>query len=140
MSVEENKAVVRRFYADGATGASDERLIAPDIAYHGPPFIGEIHGRDGFRQVLAGFRNAFPGFETTIEDLVAEGDKVTVRHTHHATHQGEFNGIPPTGRQVAVSGIEILRLRDGQIVEFWHLDDFLGLLQQLGVVPAQGGD
>jgi len=136
MSTEENKAIVRQFYEQGATGARDDELIAEDFVYHGPAMLGEVRGREGFKQVMGVFRGAFPGFETTIEDMVAEGDRVVVRHTHHATQTGEFAGIPPTGKRVTVSGIEILRLRDGQIVEFWHMDDFLGLMQQLGAVPA----
>ena len=138
MSVEENKAVVREFYAQGATGARDDEVIAEEIVYHGPAMLGEVRGRDGFKQILGVFRSAFPGFETTVEDLVAEGDLVAVRHTHHATQAGEFAGVPATSTRVTVPGIEILRVRDGQIVEFWHGDDFLGLMQQLGTVPSPG--
>jgi predicted ester cyclase len=68
--------------------------------------------------------------------MVVDGDRIAVRHTHYATQAGEFAGIPPTGRRVTVPGIEILRLRDGQIVEFWHHDDFLALMQQLGAIPS----
>src|SRR5262245_9377324 len=113
-SEETNKSVARAFYAYGATGERDDELIAADIVYHGPPMIGEVHGRDGFKQVLGVFRTAFPGFETTIEDMVADGNRVAVRHTHLATQTGEFAGIPPTGKSVTVPGIEILRIYDGQ--------------------------
>ena len=136
MTIEQNKAIARQFYEQGATGDHDDELIALDVVYHGPPMLGELHGRESFKQVLGLFRGAFPGFETTVEDIVGEGDRVAVRHTHHATQRGEFAGIPPTGTRVTVSGIEILRLRDGQIVEFWHHDDFLALMQQLGAIPA----
>jgi steroid delta-isomerase-like uncharacterized protein len=132
----ETKAVARRFFEEGASGTADEALIAPDLIYHGPPMIGELRGRDAFVQVLGVFRRAFPGFTTTIEEMVAEGDLVAVRHTHHGLHRGEFNGIPPTGREIHVTGIEIVRVRDGQVAEFWHLDDFLTLLQQLGALSA----
>lgn len=140
MSADETeiKDVVRRFYADGAQGDHDDELIAEEIAYHGPPMVGEVRGREGFKAVLGRFRSAFPGFTTEIEDLVAEGDRVAVRHTHRAVHTGEFAGVPPTGMPIEVPGIEILRVRDGQIVEFWHMDDFLGLMQQLGAVPTPG--
>jgi steroid delta-isomerase-like uncharacterized protein len=87
---------------------------------------------------LSQFRTAFPDLVTTVEDMVAEGDRVAVRHTHRATHTGAFQGIPPTGKRIEVTGIEVLRMREGQIAEFWHMDDFLGLMQQLGVVPAPG--
>jgi steroid delta-isomerase-like uncharacterized protein len=136
MSTEANKTVAREFYAQAATGDRDDELIAADIVYHGPPMLGEIHGREGFKQVLDVFRAAFPGFETTIEALVAEDDLVAVRHTHRGTHAGDFAGIPATGTPVTVGGIEIVRIRNGQIAEFWHLDDFLALMQQLGTVPA----
>jgi steroid delta-isomerase-like uncharacterized protein len=136
MTIEHNKAVARQFYEHGATGHRDDELIAEDVVYHGPPMLGELHGRERFKQVLGVFRAAFPGFETTIDDIVAEGDRVAVLHTHHATQRGEFAGIPPTGKRVTVAGIELLRLRDGQIVEFWHHDDFLALMQQLGALPA----
>jgi steroid delta-isomerase-like uncharacterized protein len=135
VSVETHKAIVCQFYEQGAVGQWDDELIADDVIYHGPPMLGEIHGRDGFKQMLGVFRTAFPGFQTTIEDVIAEGDRVVVRHTHHASQKGEFNGIPPTGKHVVVPGIEMLRVRDGQIVEFWHLDNFLSLMQQLGVIP-----
>ena len=138
MSLDENKAVVRRFFADAANGAEDDELIATDVIYHGPAMLGQVHGREGFKQILGVFRGAFPGFQTTVDELIAENDLVTVRHTHHAIQTGEFAGIPPTGRRVTVTGIEILRVRDGQIVEFWHMDDFLGLMQQLGAAPPPG--
>lgn len=136
MSLEENKSVVRRFYEAAATGTLDDELIAEDFMYHGPPMLGEVRGREGFKQIMGVFRGAFPNFETTVEDLIAEEDRVAVRHTHHATHRGEFAGIPPTGKEATVSGIEIVRVRNGQITEFWHMDDFLGLMQQLGAIPG----
>jgi predicted ester cyclase len=71
-----------------------------------------------------------------VHDVIADGDRVAVRHTHRATHGGEFMDLPPTGKQVVVEGIEIFRLRDGRIAEFWHQDDLLSLLQQLGAIPA----
>ncbi len=78
----------------------------------------------------------FADLHVTIEDMVAEGDKVVIRFTTHGTQQGALGGIPPTGKQVAVSTIEITRIADGKIVEDRGLDDRLGMLQQLGLVPA----
>ena len=138
MSTEENKAVVRRFFDNAASGAGDDELIAEDIVYHGPAMLGEVHGREVFKQLLGVFRAAFPGFETEVKQLVAEGDVVAAWHTHRGRHTGEFAGVPPTGKAVEVDGLELLRVRDGRIAEFWHMDDFLGLMQQLGVVPAPG--
>ena len=119
-------------------GAGDDELIAEDIVYHGPAMLGEVRGREGFKQLLGVFRAAFPGFETEVKQLVAEGDVVAAWHTHRGRHTGEFAGVPPTGKAVEVDGLELLRVRDGRIAAFWHMDDFLGLMQQLGAVPAPG--
>ena len=138
MSIEENKAIVRRFYQFGATGEQDDLLLAPDIAYHGPPSIGDFQGRDAFKQMLTVFRSAFPGYQTTVDDLIAEGDRVAALHTHSGTHRGEFLGIPPTGKSATTQGIEIFRVHNGQIVEFWHMDDIMSLVQALGGIPSPG--
>jgi steroid delta-isomerase-like uncharacterized protein len=136
VSSEENKAVVRRFFENAGSGERDDELIAEDFVYHGPPMLGEVRGREGFKQLLSGFRAGFPNFETEVTTLIAEGDVVAAWHTHRGQHRGEFAGIPPTGKTVEVHGLELLRVRDGQIAEFWHMDDFLGLMQQIGAVPA----
>jgi steroid delta-isomerase-like uncharacterized protein len=90
----------------------------------------------------AAFFAAFPGLHISIEDVIAQGDKVAVRITWQGTHQGEFMGIPPTGKPVTVTGINLYRVANGKIVEEWWQEDILGLMQQLGVLPpppAQGG-
>jgi len=84
------------------------------------------------------YRTAFPDVHFTIEDQIAEGDRVVTRWTARGTHQGPLVGIPPTSKQVTMSGIAIYRLVDGKIVEQWGVNDMLGLLQQLGVVPILG--
>ena len=86
-------------------------------------------------------RSAFPDLHLTIEDMIAEGDKVAMRSSWNGTHQGEFMGIPATGRRVTVSQIDISRIADGRMVEHWGQLDALGLMQQLGVVssPKQAG-
>jgi predicted ester cyclase len=81
---------------------------------------------------------AFPDLHFTIEDQIAEGDKVVNRVTARGTHLGDFRGIPPTGKQVTVAGITIDRIAGGKLVESWTSWDFLGILQQLGVVPKLG--
>ena len=140
MSTEENKAVVRRFFEQAATGARDDELIAEDFVYHGPAMLGEVRGREGFKQLLGVFRAAFPGFETEVKQLVAEGDLVAAWHTHRGRHGGEFAGMPPTGKVVAIDGLELFRVRDGRIAEFWHMDDFLGLMHQIGAIPAPSAE
>lgn len=84
------------------------------------------------------FPIGFPGHKTTVEQVSADGAMVTVLHTHHATNTGEFLGMPPTGRTVAVHGLEAFRLRERRIAEFWRHDDDLGLMVQLGVVKLPG--
>ena len=139
MSTEENKAVVRRYIEEWnkQNPAGIEELVAPDWVAHGTP--------PGFSPDLAGLKQAFPAFFTafpdlhyTVEDLIAEGDKVVARVTLRGTHQGDFMGIPPTGKQVSVTGIGIDRIENDKFVESWGDADTLGFLQQLGIVPRPG--
>ena len=134
---EDNKALNRRFVEEvinqGNTDAIDE-LIDPGVVDHAAP-PGFPTGREGAKQFAAMMRSAFPDLHLTIEDMIAEGDKVVMRSTWSGTHEGEFMGIPATGRQVTVSAIDITRVADGRMVEHWEQFDALGLMQQLGVVP-----
>ena len=84
------------------------------------------------------FRQAFPDSYSAIEVMIAEGDKVATRKTFYGTHQGEFMGIPPTGRQVSIALIDIVRVADGKVMEHWSMGDSLGMMQQLGVIPQPG--
>lgn len=136
MSTEANKAVVRRFfeeYINGNQQQAFDELVADDIVTHTPiPGIGP--GRDAFLAFTHVYKGALPNQQhTTIHDLLAEGDKVVCRHTHWGVHDGELMGVPPTGKEITVPGIEIFRIANGQIAEFWHQDDLLSLMQQLGV-------
>jgi steroid delta-isomerase-like uncharacterized protein len=142
MSAEENKAIVRRFFElmneGGFAGVGE--VWTEDLTWHGS--FGEIRGLEAFIQMGAAFFAAFPGLHISIEDVIAQGDKVAVRITWQGTHQGEFMGIPPTGKPVTVTGINLYRVANGKIVEEWWQEDILGLMQQLGVLPpppAQGG-
>ncbi len=140
MSAEENKALMHRFVEavqNQHNLALLDDLLAPTFVNHSAP-PGLPADREGVRQLFTLFRAAFPDGRMTIEQMVAEGDKVATRKTFQGTHQGEFLGIAPTGRQVAISLIDIVRLVDGKLVEHWNVVDNLGLLQQLGVVPAPG--
>jgi len=139
MSIEENKALVRRFEEEVWNQRNPSLVGEFFAASHvfraagSPPL-----DREGHRQMIAHFQNAFPDGQNTADDLIAEGDKVAHRWTYRGTHLGEFQGIPPTGRQVTLTGISIWRFEEGKIVESWHELDTLGLMQQLGVVPAPG--
>jgi len=140
MSTEENKAKQRRVWEEafnkGDLSVADE-LFAPNYVYHGP--IGmEYKGPEGFKQMVTMFRNAFPDLHVTVEDMVAEGDKVVSRFTFTGTHKGELMGIAPTGKQVTIAGTVIVRWVGGKEVEAWGSEDLLGMMQQLGVVPPMG--
>ena len=112
-----------------------DELMAPDYVWHIASTT--VRGRESAKQLIAQFLTAFPDGHYTIEDMIAEGDRVVVRQTFRGTHKGDFMGIPPTGKQVSVTEIEIFRVTNGKNVENWTNSDDLGLLQQLGVVPAQ---
>jgi predicted ester cyclase len=136
MSIEQNKAVVRRIYDQlinqEQPGVVDE-TFAEDAIIH-DPFMGIVNGREAFKQLLGMFDAAFPGHRVEVHTMIAEGDWVSVIHTHTALHTGPFMNLPPTGREVIVPGVEIFRLSNKRIVEFWRHDDDAGLLRQLGVL------
>ena len=129
MSAEENKALVRREQEElwSHTGNLDaaEELFVPDYA-------------EAAKQVAADFRRGFPDVVSTIEDLIAEGDKVVARWRSRATHQGEYMGIAPSGNEVEFTGISFYRVEGGKIVQSWNIEDQLGLMRQIEVVPEPG--
>jgi steroid delta-isomerase-like uncharacterized protein len=133
---EENKAIVRRaideIFNQGKLEVVNE-VISAEYIRHDP--TNSIRGTDGYKQLATGLLTAFANFRFTIEDIIAEEDKVAVRTTATGTHEGDYMGIPPTGKQVTVTGIYIVRLADGKNVEDWNSSDNLGLLLQLGVIP-----
>jgi steroid delta-isomerase-like uncharacterized protein len=139
MSLEENKALIRRYFAaiDAAcqSGNADilDEFLAPDFVEHNP-FPGIPATRDGWKQAFLMFDAATPGYHV-VEDLIAEGDKVVARITAHGTHEGELFGIPATGKTMRMSAIGMWRIADGKIVEHWYEADNLGMMQELGVVP-----
>lgn len=139
-SVATNKAAVRRYYDEvlnaGALGALDDLVI--EAYEERDPLPGQTTGREGLKQRVAMLRAAFnPRF--TIEDMVAEGDRVVVRWTNRGMHVGEFMGMPPSGKPYAIAGIDIHRLQGGRMAEHWHVIDLLSQLQQLGFIPTPGG-
>ena len=146
MSTEENKALVQRLFEayneafSKQNLAGVEELCAPNYVYHGPAGFGDMD-LAAMKQAMPAFFTAFPDAHYTVEDLIAEGDKVVSRFTAHATHRGEFMGVPATGKVVTYTGIYISRFAGGKCVEDWEEADMLGLFQQLGAVPqmAQGG-
>jgi steroid delta-isomerase-like uncharacterized protein len=103
------------------------------------PVPGIPNTRDGLKMQLAAFSQAFPDMNTTVNDIVAEGDKVVLRYTIRGTHTGDMMGVPPTGKSGEIAGITMLRLEDGKIVEEFSLADMMTLYQQLGLVPETAG-
>ena len=136
MSAEDNKSLVRRYLEEvwqkGNPDAVDD-FLAPNYRRYLSPTTPPLD-LAGQRQRLAGFRAAFPDIELTIEDMLAEGDRVVFRSTMRATHQGVFQGIAPTGRDVTVSLIDVIRVENGKLVEHWGGPDLFDLLKQLGAV------
>jgi predicted ester cyclase len=139
MSTEENKAVSRRFHEAIAKGNTQalQKEFAPNYVAHFPGIPVPLDS-EGFNQLVNVFASGFPESHFDFDDEFAVGDKVVTRFTYHAVHSGEFQGIPPTGKQVAMTGITILRLAGGKIVENTVELDQLGLLQQLGAIPKPG--
>jgi steroid delta-isomerase-like uncharacterized protein len=141
VSVDDNKRVVQRAFDSMSEGrevfeAEHDQIYSPELVGHFagmPPITIEMHRQFG----LASYE-AFSDLKRPVEDLVAEGDKVVARWTSTGTHDGSFQGIPPTGKTVTTSGITVFRLEDGKIVEEWSESDMLGMLQQLGAIPSNG--
>ena len=135
MSTDENKANVRRGFeaVNQKKLAVFDELLNPDVVVHNASTT--VQGLEAYKQFLSMYITAFPDLQFTIEDIIAEGDTVVVRYTTRGTHQGNFMGIPPTGKQVSGTGMFIDRIVNGKGVEQWFHTDDLGLLQQLGVIP-----
>ncbi|MBI3761607.1 MAG: ester cyclase [Chloroflexi bacterium] len=137
----QNKDLVRSFVEEifnKSNLAVLDQFVTADIADHKPPFPGLPPGIEGSRQVFAAFHAAFPDARVTIEDMVAEGDRIVWRWTFSGTNQGSLMGMPPTGKPVTFTGIDIFRMADGKIVERWANEDDLGMMQQLGMAPPPG--
>ena len=139
MPIEENKAIVHRFYEElnkGNLAVLDE-LFAADFVWHAPGGL-EQYGAEATKKIHARVFTTFPDLHVTIEDMIAEGDKVVVRSTRTGTHRGEYRGIAATGRQVTWTWMSICRIEGGRIVEEWNEGDHLTLIQQMGVSPTTG--
>jgi predicted ester cyclase len=137
MPTEENKALSRRVIEEifnKQNLALADELIDANFIDHGMGF----KGPEGFKQFVTTFITGFPDIRLTIDDMVAEGDKVALRLTAQGTHKGDFMGIAPTGKHITASGILIQRIANNKCVEGWLVNDNLGMMQQLGVVPAMG--
>lgn len=135
---EQNKASARRLFEEILSKGDDNAIgevVAADYREHDPANEVDTRGADGMRREFEGYRSAFD-FQFTVEDQLAEGDQVATRWSFRGTHTGEFLGIAPTGNQVALTGITVFRFGDGMIQEAWWNWDTLGMLRQIGAIPA----
>jgi steroid delta-isomerase-like uncharacterized protein len=136
---EQNKALARRvvdeLFVGGNLDLADE-LVTQDFVGHDVAAPEPIRGPEGLKEQAKGYRDAFPDLGLKIEDQIAEGDRVVTRWTATGTHKGDLFGIAPTGKQTTIAGVTIDRFSGGKIAESWDMWDSLGLMQQLGVVPA----
>lgn len=137
---EENKARMRRVleeaFGQGKTEVVDEVLHSDFVCWDPNSESGEIRGAETIKGEIEYFRNAFPDFFWRVVDQIAEGDKVTTRYTLGGTHQGEFFGVPGTGKRVEITGINIDRFDEsGKLVEEWPEYDLLGAMRQMGALP-----
>src|SRR5689334_15887786 len=142
MNSEQSKAFFRRIpeevFNQGHLAVADE-IFAPDYIEHAPlPIPPGSSSRESFKQFVTMVRSAFPDFHYTVEDEIAEGDQVVTRLTARGTQQGAFLGMPPSGKVATWSEIHISRMADSQLAEHWVVIDQLGMLQQLGAIPAPG--
>ena len=142
MSLEKNKTTALRIplevFNKGNVNVADE-VMAADYIEHAPVPPGLPPGVAGFKLFIPAFRAAFPDFQFTVDDVIAEGDKVVVRLTAQGTQKGEFAGLPASGKQATWSEIHICDMANGKLVEHWVVQDRLGMMQQLGFIPVPTG-
>jgi steroid delta-isomerase-like uncharacterized protein len=137
MSVEDNKALTRRFYTEinqGNAGVIDELISEDFVEHEGFPGL-PSSGREAPRAFFELFKAAFPDFQITPDEVIGEGDKVVVRATMSGTHKGEFMGAPPTGKGFKVEAIDIVEVHDGQATAHWGQTDQVAMMEQLGLAP-----
>jgi steroid delta-isomerase-like uncharacterized protein len=141
MSTEQNKALACKAIEIWTTGNFDtaDEIYAPDYVnhqHHHPGGPQDLHSTEAMKRFAAEFRRAFPDFNDLIDIQIAEGDMVATRFTSMGTHQGPFMGVEPTNKALSWTGITLDRIANGKIVESWANWDMLGMLQQLGAIPA----
>ena len=139
MSTEEKKAIVRQFFEEGPSKGNlsiADELLSPDFVIHGP--LPASPGIEGMKEIITTCRAAFEHLDVTIEDMVAEGNKVAARFTARSVHKGDFMGLPATGKLITMTGIEIFCIKDDKIAEIWGEANLFGLMQQLEIIPALG--
>lgn len=141
MTSEANKVVIHRFteFINTASEKLAAELVAPDAIFHVPGRSEPMRGPAGYLAVIGMMRGGLPDIQWTLEEMVAETDKVAARFMMRGTHQGTFFGVPPTGKKIEVMAMNFYRFSGGQIVEEHGQPDLLGLLQQIGAIPSNQG-
>jgi steroid delta-isomerase-like uncharacterized protein len=134
MSAEENKAIMRRFWEVWEEGDIDrlDEMLAPDYVNHTLAAPDLPPGPEGVKEVIRMFRSGMPNLRVTIEDMIAEGDRVATRYALEGTHRGDLFGVAPTGRRLSIKSMTVERLSEGKIVEHWRVTDELDMMRQLG--------
>jgi steroid delta-isomerase-like uncharacterized protein len=138
MTIEANKRVMKQFlvFINTASEALATELISPDAIFHVAGRPEPLQGPSGYLALIGMMRGGFPDIQWTLEETIAEGDKIAARFTMRGTHQGTFLGVPPTGRKIEVKAMNFYRLSGGQFVEEHGQPDLLGVLQQIGAMPS----
>jgi predicted ester cyclase len=137
VTVKNDPTFVRRVFEEGINQKKLEifdELLAPNYVNHSMPT--PTPGPEGFKAVVGMFMSAFPDFRVEVEDVITEGDLFSSRGYFTGTQQGDFQGIPPTGRSIKAAYIDIWRIENGKLVENWVNLDMMGMMQQLGVIPT----
>src|SRR5262249_38387439 len=137
---EANKYVVKRVFEElwnEANLSVADQFFAPNYIHHDPATQDFGRGPESERKRLNLYRSAFPDLRLTIENIISEGETVMARWSCHATHRGELNGIPATGKRIDITGVTVCRLTGGKVAEAWVQWDALGMMRQLGAIPAQ---
>ena len=142
MTTEANKTLMYRFLEFINTGSEKlaEELISPDAIFHVPGRAEPMRGPAGYLAIIGMMRGGFPDIQWTLDEMIAEDDKVAARFTMRGTHRGAFFGVPPTGKTIAVQALNFYRLSGEKFVEERGQPDLLGLLQQIGAVPTPGAN
>jgi steroid delta-isomerase-like uncharacterized protein len=141
MSEDANRKLFQRYFVEVANGGKldlADEIFAPDYLHHDPanPDPRPVVGPQGVRDHLTSLRGAFPDLVFEVDDMVADGDGIVVRWTARGTNTGDYFGMPPTGKPIEITGMNTWRTSNGQAIEGWVNRDDMGLLQQLGVIPA----
>ncbi|MGR8922822.1 ester cyclase [Rhizobium leguminosarum] len=138
MAMERNKMAMRRFveFINTASEQLAAELIAPEAIFHVPGRQEPLRGPDGYLEIIGMMRGGFPDIQWTLEEIIAEDDKIAARFTMRGTHQGPFLGVEPTGKSITVQAVNFYRLAEGKFVEERGQPDLLSLLQQIGAVAS----